>query len=184
MRRPTFLPGMTHSSAGRLRTFLKVSNRPARHVDGTSWKDSSSLASAPELVTPSEWLSIVFGEQAPGFASVDNARAILGDLMIVGNSVNEAVYEGCAALPAACRLRRPAGANLEDAAPVAQWSRGFLRGHGWPEESWDPYIRDERDEDYAAMLMTLRFFASRNLAEVFCAEVAPIRQKCRRPSFP
>jgi hypothetical protein len=53
---------------------------------------------------------------------------------------------------------------------VAEWSRGFLRGHQWLEESWESYVPAELDDDFAALLMTLSFFASKELAEAFCAE--------------
>ena len=42
--------------------------------------------------------------------------------------------------------------------------------HQWLEESWDSYVPEELDEDYASMLLTLRFFASKKLAEGFREE--------------
>ena len=38
------------------------------------------------------------------------------------------------------------------------------------EESWDAYIPEELDEEFGVTLMTLTFFASRELAEAFLAE--------------
>jgi hypothetical protein len=58
----------------------------------------------------------------------------VGELMALYNSINEAVVEDRAALPADCVFRTPTLANLEDRAPVAEWSRGILRGHQWLEE--------------------------------------------------
>ena len=96
--------------------------------------------------------------------------AVIGELMGLYNSVNAAVFENRAALPVDCQFRPQTLANLEDDAPVAQWSRGFLHGHQWLQESWDAYVPDEIDDDYAAMLMTLSFFASKKLAEAYCGE--------------
>ena len=128
------------------------------------------MASAPELVMPSEWMPIVFGDQGAVYTCIEEAREVTTALMIVYDSINAAVHEHRAALPAEYRFREPPLANLEDDAPVACWSRGFLQGHQWLEESWDAYVPKELDEEYASMLMTLSFFASKKLAEEFCAE--------------
>jgi uncharacterized protein len=61
-------------------------------------------------------------------------------------------------------------ANLAVDAPVSRWSRGFIRGHTWLEESWEAYLPEELDKEVGAMLMTLSFFASRDLAESFFKE--------------
>ena len=60
-------------------------------------------------------------------------------------------------------------ANFEDEAPIAQWSRGFLRGHQWLEELWED-LPEELEEELDAMLMALGFFSSRQMAEDFHAE--------------
>jgi uncharacterized protein len=129
-----------------------------------------AVACAPELVKPSEWMPFVFGEHEAEYASFEEAQAIIGELMALYNLVNGAVFENRAALPPDCRFRADTLANLEDDAPIAQWSRGFLRGHLWLEEVWDAYLPGEIDEDYVLMLMALSFFASKRLAEAYCAE--------------
>lgn len=155
----------------RLRSFLEHPARPAgtlryHELQGFLF----TVASAPELVRPSEWMTIVFGDREAGYDSLDEAEVVLGELMALYNSINEAVGEDPAALPADCAFRTPTLANLEDRAPVAEWSRGFLRGHQWLEESWEPYVPDDLEEESAATLMALSFFASRKLAEAFLAE--------------
>lgn len=128
-----------------------------------------AVACAPELVKPSEWMPVVFGEHEAEYESLEEAQAIVGELMALYNLVNAAVFESRAALPTDCQFRPEALANLDDEAPVAQWSRGLLRGHQWLEESWEGYVPDALDDELGAMLMTLSFFASRELAEAFCA---------------
>ena len=155
----------------RLRPFLEHPARPAgtlryHELQGFLF----TVASAPELVRPSEWMTIVFGDREAGYDSLDEAEVVLGELMALYNSINEAVGEDPAALPADCAFRTPTLVNLEDRAPVAEWSRGFLRGHQWLEESWEPYVPDDLEEESAATLMALSFFASRKLAEAFLAE--------------
>jgi uncharacterized protein len=154
-----------------LRPFLEHPNRPPgtlryHELQGFLF----AIACAPELVRPSEWMPIVFGEHEAGYESLEEAQAVLGELMALYNSVNTAVAAEHATLPTDCRFRRQVLANLDEGAPIAQWSRGFMRGHQWLEESWDPYVPTELDDELAALLMTLSFFASRKIAEAFCAE--------------
>src|SRR5258708_7115709 len=61
-------------------------------------------------------------------------------------------------------------ANLEERAPMAEWSRGFLRGHQWLEESWEPYVPEDFQEEFSARLMALSFFSSRKVADALAAE--------------
>lgn len=163
---------MPNTAEAILRAFLEDSSRRPSYtlkyheVQGFLF----AVASAPELVKPSEWMPIVFGEQEAGYANLEEAQTVIGGLMALYNSINATVYESRAALPGDCRLRDPVLANLEDDAPIAQWSRGFLQGHQWLEESWDAYVPDALDEEFAAMLMALSFFASKRLAEAYCAE--------------
>ncbi len=162
---------MPKSPGAVLRAFLEDPRRPAdtlryHELQGFLF----AVASAPELVKSSEWMPIVFGDHEPEYASLEEAREVIGQLMAVYNSVNATMAEHRAALPTDCAFRNDPLANLEDDAPIAEWSRGFLRGHQWLEESWESYVPAELDDDFAAMLMTLSFFASKDLAEAFCAE--------------
>jgi uncharacterized protein len=155
----------------RLRSFLEHPTRPVgtlryHELQGFLF----TVASAPELVRPSEWMPIVFGDHEAGYASLDEAETVLEELMSLYNSINEAVGEARAALPADCAFRNPTLANLDDRAPVAEWSRGFLRGHQWLEESWEPYVPESLEEEFSANLMALSFFASRKIADAFAAE--------------
>jgi uncharacterized protein YecA (UPF0149 family) len=60
-----------------------------------------------------------------------------------------------------------------------------MRGHQRLEESWDPYVPADLDDEFAAALMALSFFASMEIAEAFRAEteqqdVAAMAAKIRR----
>lgn len=162
---------MPNPSGSPLRAFLADRRRPPgtlkyHELQGFLF----AVACAPELVKPSEWMRVIFGEREAEYENLEEARAIIGELMALYNLVNAAVFEHRAALPTDCRLRAETLANLEDDAPIAQWSRGFLQGHQWLEESWNAYVPKRLDEEYASLLMTLSFFASKTLAEAFCAE--------------
>lgn len=129
-----------------------------------------TVASAPELVLPSEWLPLVFGDGEPSFENKDEAQAILGQIMELYNAINGIVSDPPAELPDDCTFRDDVLANLEDDAPIAQWSRGFLYGHQWLEEAWEETVPEELDEEFGPILMALTFFSSRRLAEAFHAE--------------
>ena len=147
---------------------------PARPADTLRYHELQgflfAVASAPERIPPSDWLPIVFSDQEVDYASRDEAQEILGQIMVLYNAVNGAVRDAPTLLPADCQLRDDVLANFEDAAPMAQWSRGFLLGHQWLEELWKAYLPEELAEELAATLMTLSFFSSRELAEAFLAE--------------
>ncbi len=134
-----------------------------------------AVASAPELIQPSEWMPLVFGDAEPGYASLDEAQRVMAELLSLYNSVNASVSAETAALPADCVFRENVLANLDAEAPIGQWSRGFMRGHQWLEDLWESYVPNELDGEFAAMLLTLSFFASPNIAEAFRKESAPDR---------
>ena len=89
--------------------------------------------------------------------------------MALYNTTNAAVLAPPTLLPADCPLRDDVLANFEDEAPIAQWSRGFLRGHQWLEQLWED-LPEEMAEELDATLMALAFFSSRQMAEDFHAE--------------
>ena len=154
-----------------LQAFLEHPSRPAgtlryHELQGFLF----TVVSAPERIPPSDWLPIVFSDQEVDYASRDEAQEILGQIMVLYNTVNAAVMDAPTLLPADCPLRDDVLANFEDAAPMAQWSRGFLLGHQWLEELWKEHLPEELAEELAATLMTLTFFSSRALAEAFVAE--------------
>jgi uncharacterized protein len=132
-----------------------------------------AVVSAPELIQPSEWLPIIFNEHDAGYATPEEANTILGQIMALYNDINAAVLEERVALPDDCHVRTRALDNLDNSAPLARWSRGFLTGHQWLEELWDVELSDDLDEEVGTVVMTLSFFASRDLAEAFREECAP-----------
>jgi uncharacterized protein len=129
-----------------------------------------TIACCPDLVPPLEWMPVIFGDREAGYRSLDEANQILAELMRLYNEVVRLARIESARLPTDCVMRDDALANLADDAPLAQWSRGFLHGHQWLEESWQPYMSGELEEEYVAMLMMLTFFASPSLAEAYADE--------------
>ena len=153
-----------------LRAFLEHPSRPSGTLSYHELQGFLfTVVSAPELVPPSDWLPVIFGEKEAGFATPDEAQEILGQLMALYNTTNAAVLDPPTLLPADCPLRDDVLANFADEAPMAHWSRGFLLGHEWLEELWED-LPEELEEELDAMLMALGFFSSREMAEGFHAE--------------
>jgi uncharacterized protein len=155
----------THST---LKTFLAD---PARPADTLCYHELQgflfAVSSAPELIRPSEWMPVIFADKEAGYADLDEARLVLGELMALYNAINALVFADAATLPADCAFRDDILANLDADAPISQWSRGFVLGHQWLEELWDRWVPEELEDEFAATLMVLSVFASRDIAEAF-----------------
>ena len=148
------------SDPSALQAFLEHPARPAgtltyHELQGFLF----TVVSAPELIPASEWLPIIFAGEDIDYASVEQAEAVIGQIMTLSNTINAAVLDPPTLLPADCPLRDDVLANFEDDAPIAQWSRGFLRGHQWLEQLWED-LPEEMAEELDATLMALGFFSS------------------------
>ncbi len=155
---------MTAPEFPSLRDFLLAPTRPAgtftyHAVQGFLF----AIACSPEMVEPSEWLPVIFNDKPAGFASEEEAQQILGELMALYNSVNTS-------LPEDCPVRPDPMANFDHDAPLAGWSRGFLAGHDWLDESWDVELEQEMEDELGAILLALTLFSSRDVAERFQRE--------------
>lgn len=132
-----------------------------------------AIACAPELIMPSEWLPLISNDEDMCYADLREAQQILGLIMDLYNQINASVIARSDVMPSGCAFLADTAANLEEQAPVAQWSRGFIRGHGWLEDLWNDTVPDDSSEiskEFAACIMTLSFFGSRTLAEAFYRE--------------
>jgi len=114
-----------------------------------------TLASAPEMVPPSEWLPMVLGPHEPSFQDQDEAERILGAMMELYNEVNQGVLDAEVQLPADCAFRADLLANFEPEAPVREWCEGFRMGHLWLEESWDDLLPESMEDEFSASVLTL-----------------------------
>lgn len=128
----------------------------------------------PEMIPPSEWLPLVLGEGDPGYRDEIQAQQTLGDLMALYNAVNDGVFTGAPTLPLGCDWREPVTQNFEDDAPMCQWARGFAGAYDWLVEVWDDAVVAEWENDMGAAMMTLSFFASRELAVAYQQETQVI----------
>ncbi len=159
--------------AADLRAFLDRASRP---TDGLSYHEAQgflfTVAAAPDLVEPSEWVPMILGAKEPAFSAGAEAQRILGELIRSYNELVDQVATNRVELPGDCRFRDDILSNLSEDAPVSQWCRGFMQGHSWLEESWPDDLPDAVEEELGFALLTLGFFASRRLAERLLAECA------------
>jgi uncharacterized protein len=166
------LPAFTPAMVERLADFLAAPQRPGGTM---SYAECAgflfAVSCAPEMIRPSEWIPLIFDEQDAAYATLEEAQEILPVLMALYNQINGQVYEGSPALPPGCDIRDDASRNLDEDAPLSQWARGYVHGHDWLSDLWDEYTPDALSDELGSMLMVLSFFASRQLAEAFHAEV-------------
>jgi uncharacterized protein len=130
-----------------------------------------ALAAAPDFVKPSEWLPMIFGDEEPGFETMEEGQEVMGLVLALYNEKLGEVRDEGPRMPEGCEFRDDLLANLEPDAPVAQWSRGFRTGHLWLEDSWEANLPEELKEELGAIVGTLTFFSSRALAEGFAREL-------------
>jgi uncharacterized protein len=129
-----------------------------------------AVAAAPDLVQPSEWVPCIFAGEEPEFENMDEVQRIMGTLLSLYNEANDVVQTEGERQPRGCTFREDLLSNLEPDAEVSLWSRGFVAGHTWLEESWEPYMIEAVEEEMGAVLTTLSFFASRSTAEELLRE--------------
>jgi uncharacterized protein len=92
----------------------------------------------PELIAPSEWLPIIWGDADPEFETEDEMRVILGTIMGRYNEV------------AACFNRDPDEFDPifwegpEGEVIASDWAGGFLDAVALRPEAWIPLMEDDR----------------------------------------
>lgn len=84
-----------------------------------------SMANAPELVPPSEWLPMVFNDQDARYETRSEAEEVTQAMMALYNNCVRVRLKGTVSLPHGCEIRPQPLANLDDDAPLSQWARGF-----------------------------------------------------------
>ena len=165
------IPAFTETHAALLRTFL---SSPQRLKGTMTYPQLAgflfSMANAPELIPPSEWMPIAFNDQDAGYETRDEAEHVLQAMMALYNDCGWERVKGNASLPPGCEIRTQPLDNFGDDAPLSQWARGFLMGHTYLEDVWSEYTPDELDKELGAMLVVLTFFSSPALAEAYHKE--------------
>ena len=96
----------------------------------------TAIAIGPEVVMPSEWLSVVWGGDQPGFADEAEARAIIGAIFgryrEILNQIENGTFD-------------PIFWSAKDDVVIASdWAEGFLVGIGLRVEAWEPLLKSKK----------------------------------------
>jgi uncharacterized protein len=165
------VPPFTNAQATLLTRFLSSPHRPK---DTFTYPQLAGflfgLANGPELITPSEWIPLVFNDQEAHYETNDEAERVLQAIMALYNDCIRERTGGTLSLPPGCEMRPWPMDNLSADAPLSQWAQGFGMGYDYLAEVWNEYTPDEFDEELGALLMTLSFFTSPKLAEAYHQE--------------
>lgn len=164
-------PAFDNTQAEKLQLFLSAAERSAetmRYPEAAGFL--FVVATAPEMINPSEWLPVIVDPDEFDSSAMDSAQEAIGALMALYNELNRQVQEGDVSLPPGCSFVDEVLDNFEEGASMNQWCRGFMVGQQWIGEMWDEYLPDELDEELGAQLLMLSFFADRKMAESVVAE--------------
>jgi len=140
------------------------------------------VACCPELILPSEWLSMAVGEDTV-YASQAEAQDMLGNLFALSNQINRQVTEGKPKLPPECRILPDPLKNFEPPAPIHQWSHGFMKAYSWLRETWETALEGEALELFSMNLFVLGAPANRRAFEEAVQEKPPEEQRALAKSI-
>jgi len=109
----------------------------------------AALIAGPEPVMPSEYNREVFGgDDACEFASLEEAREILGLLMRHWNTIAGALLKGEGYLPILLK-------DEDGTAHGNDWARGFMRGMHMRHHGWAELANDEKHGGYLVPMFAL-----------------------------
>lgn len=172
------LPVVQRFDATHRAALIEYLSRPeVRELDAYTFTEMEGflfcVAASPNLVPPSEWLPMVFGGDMPTFATKREAEKVTGAVLSLYNKIDGDVTKRNGRLPDDIVFADDPVDNLDDDAPVAQWSRGFIQGHYWLEDDWHEH--GISDDQLAFVVWTLCFFSTPELAKEFHQEFgAPV----------
>jgi len=100
------------------------------------------LAITPDVILPSEWMPVVFGEEMVTFDSEEQADILMKDLIDIYNACTRAFHKGSLRFP--FDMEKLSSTMLDD---IQEWSYGLLEALRMRPEIW--YI--DREENYEDM---------------------------------
>jgi uncharacterized protein len=121
-----------------LETFL-ASDRVAENCMTLSQLDGflTGIAVGPEFIRPSEWLPIVWGDDGPAFADLDEANAMMGSIMLRYNQILRQIDDDA--------VDPIFSAEPDGAVTPRAWASGFLTAAGLRVKAWEPLMKSQTD---------------------------------------
>jgi uncharacterized protein len=112
----------------------------------------TGIAIGPQLIPPSEWLPIVWGNQEPAFKSAAQAQQVLGTIM---KRYNQILDEVAARAINPIFMETPAGDII-----ASDWAEGFMQAVYLRPKSWDEVF--DADKDYALIVPIMALCCDRD----------------------
>ena len=107
----------------------------------------TGIAVGPELVRPSEWLPLVWGGEAPEFAGLDEANAILGTIMAHYNEILTQIAHDALA---------PVFWTDRNGALIAMdWAEGFRQAITLRADAWKQLFTSKRMGEFLFPILSL-----------------------------
>jgi uncharacterized protein len=133
-----------------LDTYLTSPESPANSM-GLSDLDGflTGLVAGPEMVKPSEWMPLVWGDEEPEFATPEEADAILGTIMARYNEILDCLDTDPDSFD-------PIFWEGEDGdVIVTDWAAGFMDAVILRSKAWAPLLQDDAGRDLMLPLLVL-----------------------------
>ena len=92
----------------------------------------------PELILPSEWLPVIWGDEEPGFESDADMRTVIGTIMSRYNEI-ATCFDSDPYQFEPLFLEGPNGRVI-----ASDWAGGFLDAVALRPKSWEPLIKDRK----------------------------------------
>jgi uncharacterized protein len=116
----------------------------------------AGVIAGPEVILPSEWLSVVWDGEEPDFEDADEAKTVIAAIMDRYNAI-------ATALAGDQETFVPIYWEAADGtAVVDEWAIGFMRAVSMRADAWDPVLHDE---DTAVLLIPIGIIAGQALGE-------------------
>jgi uncharacterized protein len=107
----------------------------------------TGIAIGPELTRPSEWLPLIWGGDAPAFADLDEANALLGSLMARYNEILRQVADDA--------LAPIFWTDRNGTIITVDWAEGFLQAIKLRADAWEQLFTSNRDGKLLLPILSL-----------------------------
>ena len=107
----------------------------------------TAIAVGPELVMPSEWLPVIWGDDEPVFTDEAEMQAVLGGILSRYNQIRHEITNG---------TFEPILWSDADGTPIGtDWAEGFMQGVGLRATKWERLFRSEDGADLIFPILAL-----------------------------
>jgi uncharacterized protein len=109
----------------------------------------TAIVIGPQLIPPSEWLPVIWGDEEPAFESEDEMRTIIGTIMGRYNEIATCFDSNPDEFKPIFRE------GMEGEVMAADWAAGFLEAIALRRTAWEPLINHRRARILLAPLFLL-----------------------------